>query len=57
MFENRIGRVPVMLITEIVLIGVGIATSYSPNVVVFIILRFIIAFFVLPGYIASFVYG
>lgn len=53
---DRFGRTPVMLVTEIVLIGIGIACSYSPNLAAYGAFRFIIALFLQAGFIGCFVY-
>ena len=53
----RVGRSPVMLATQIGLVGICIATSYSPNVGVYAALRLVTAIFQTTGYIAAFVYG
>jgi len=53
---DRVGRSPVMLATQIGLVGICIATSYSPNVGVYAALRLVTAIFQTTGYIAAFVY-
>ena len=46
-----------MLLTEIMVISIGIATSYAQSVAVFITLRTLLALFIQAGYIGCFVYG
>ena len=46
-----------MLATQIALVGICIGTSYSPNVVIYAILRLVTAIFQTTGYIAGFVFG
>jgi len=53
---DKFGRVPMMLLTEIMVISIGIATSYAQSVAVFITLRTLLALFIQAGYIGCFVY-
>ena len=46
-----------MLLTEIMVISIGIATAYVQSVAVFILLRTVLALFIQAGYIGCFVYG
>lgn len=57
LFLTRFGRVSMMLLTEIMVISIGIATAYVQSVAVFIVLRTVLALFIQAGYIGCFVYG
>jgi len=53
---DRYGRVPMMLLSEIMVISIGIATAYVQSVAVFIVLKTAMALFIQAGFIGCFVY-
>ena len=46
-----------MLLSEIMVISIGIATAYVQSVAVFIVLKTAMALFIQAGFIGCFVYG